>query len=164
MCVSIDFILLLCLKVLLEYGRFIVLVAGVQQSDSVIHIHIFILFQIFSHIGYYRLLIEFPVLYSRSLLVIHVTHIIVQPLWGYLSPTNRHNIFFSWAETCRSWKNFKFGFVMLWLVILGKYLNSLKLRFLISNVRLAPPWPRVTWSRDSWIQALCDQKRITGFL
>ena len=33
---------------------------------------------------------------------------------------------------------------MLWLVILGKYLNSLKLRFLISNVRLAPPWPRVT--------------------
>ena len=80
MCVSIDFILLLCLKVLLEYGRFIVLVAGVQQSDSVINIHIFILFQFFSHIGYYRLLIEFPVLYSRSLLVIHVTHIIVQPL------------------------------------------------------------------------------------
>ena len=30
--------------------------------------------------GYYRLLIEFPVLYSRSLLVIHLTHIIVEPL------------------------------------------------------------------------------------
>ena len=104
LCVSIDFILLLCLKILLEYGWFIVLVSGVQQSDSIIRIHIFIIFQIFSHIDYYRLLIEFPVLYSRSLLVIYFTHIIVEPLWGDLSPTNRRNIFFSWAETCRSWK------------------------------------------------------------
>ena len=44
------------------------LVSGVQQSDSVIHI--FIRFQLFIHIGYYRILSEFPVLYSRSLLVI----------------------------------------------------------------------------------------------
>ena len=47
----------------------VVLVSGIQQSDSVIHIHIPILFQILFP---FRLLqnIEFPVLYSRSLLVI----------------------------------------------------------------------------------------------
>ena len=47
-----------------------VLVSGVEQSDSVIHTHISILFQILFH---YRLLqsIEFPVLYSRSLLIIY---------------------------------------------------------------------------------------------
>ena len=38
----------------------VVLVAGVQQSDSVIHIHVFILFQIFTHIGYYRILSRVP--------------------------------------------------------------------------------------------------------
>ena len=47
-----------------------VLISGVQQSESVIHTHIFFLFQILFP---YRLLqnIEFPVLYSRSLLVIY---------------------------------------------------------------------------------------------
>ena len=34
----------------------VVLVSGVQLSDSVEHIHISILFQILSHIGYYRTL------------------------------------------------------------------------------------------------------------
>ena len=46
------------------------LASGVQQSDSVTHIHISVLFQILFP---FRLLqnIEFPVLYSRSLLVIY---------------------------------------------------------------------------------------------
>ena len=34
----------------------ILLVSGVQQGDSVMHIHISILFVTFSHIGYYRIL------------------------------------------------------------------------------------------------------------
>ena len=38
----------------------VVLVSGVQLSDSVIHIHIYILFQILSHIGYYRVLSRVP--------------------------------------------------------------------------------------------------------
>ena len=32
----------------------VVLVSGVKQSDSVTYIHIFILFQIFFHVSYYR--------------------------------------------------------------------------------------------------------------
>ena len=32
------------------------LVSGVQKSDSVVYIHIYILFQILSHIGFYRML------------------------------------------------------------------------------------------------------------
>ena len=32
------------------------LVSDVQQSDSVIHVHISILFQLLSHLGYYRIL------------------------------------------------------------------------------------------------------------
>ena len=32
------------------------LVSDVQRSDSVKHIHIFILFKFFAHIGYYRIL------------------------------------------------------------------------------------------------------------
>ena len=36
------------------------LVSSVQQSDSVIHKHVSILFQIFSHLGYYRILSRFP--------------------------------------------------------------------------------------------------------
>ena len=38
----------------------IVLVSGVQQGDSVIHIPISILFRFFSHIGYYRILGRVP--------------------------------------------------------------------------------------------------------
>ena len=38
----------------------VVLVSAVQQSDSVIHIHISILFQILFHIGYYRILSRGP--------------------------------------------------------------------------------------------------------
>ena len=38
----------------------VVLVSGVQQSDSIIHIHIFILFRLFSHIGYHRILSRVP--------------------------------------------------------------------------------------------------------
>ena len=48
------------------------LVSGVQQSDSVIHIHTSILFQVLSP---YKLLqeywVESPVLYSRFLLIIY---------------------------------------------------------------------------------------------
>ena len=48
----------------------VVLVSGLQSGDSVIHIHVSVLFQILSP---FRLLqnIEFPVLYNRSLLVIY---------------------------------------------------------------------------------------------
>ena len=53
----------------------VVLVSGVQQSDSVIYIHIFILFQIFSIMVYHRILnIVLPVLYSRTLLFTHYIH------------------------------------------------------------------------------------------
>ena len=54
----------------------VVLVSSVQQTHLVIHmyiIHIYIysfIFRFFSHIGYHRIF-EFPVLYSRSLLVIY---------------------------------------------------------------------------------------------
>ena len=51
----------------------IVLLSGVQQSDSAIHIHISVLFYILFS---YRLSqnIEFPGLYSRSLLVIYLVY------------------------------------------------------------------------------------------
>ena len=49
-----------------------VLVSGIQQSESVIRIRIFILL-IFFCIGYYRVLISFPVPYSR-LLLIYLVH------------------------------------------------------------------------------------------
>ena len=38
----------------------VVLASGVQQCDSVIHIHIFILFRFFSHVGYHRTLSRVP--------------------------------------------------------------------------------------------------------
>ena len=50
----------------------IVLVLGVQQSDSVIHIQVSILFQIFFPFRFItEYWAEFPVLYNRSLLVIY---------------------------------------------------------------------------------------------
>ena len=45
----------------------VVLVSGVQQSDSVIHVSI--LFQILSNLGYHRILSSVPVLYRRSLVI-----------------------------------------------------------------------------------------------
>ena len=43
------------------------LVSGVQQSDPVIYIYMHLFFfKFFSHVGYYRIRAEFPVLYSRS--------------------------------------------------------------------------------------------------
>ena len=49
------------------------LVSGVQQSDLVTHIHVSILFQIVFPCRLSQS-IEFPVLYSRSLLVIYFIH------------------------------------------------------------------------------------------
>ena len=43
------------------------LVSSVQQNDSVIHKHVSILFQIFSHLGYYRILNSFPCALQRVL-------------------------------------------------------------------------------------------------
>ena len=46
---------------ILEYSwLYVVLVSGVQQSDSVMHMHTSILFQILSRIGYYRILSKVP--------------------------------------------------------------------------------------------------------
>ena len=47
----------------------VVLISGVQQSDSVIHIHIFILFQILSHIDYHRILNIVPCAIQQDLVV-----------------------------------------------------------------------------------------------
>ena len=41
----------------------VVLVSGVQQSESVIHIYILIFFRFFPHLGHYRILSIVPVLY-----------------------------------------------------------------------------------------------------
>ena len=38
----------------------VVLVSGVQQSDSAVHIHIYIPYRFFSHIGYHRILSRVP--------------------------------------------------------------------------------------------------------
>ena len=56
------------IKVQLIYN--IVLVSGVQQSDSVIHVF----FRLFSIIGYYKTLNTVPVLYSKSLLFIYLMY------------------------------------------------------------------------------------------
>ena len=73
----------------------VVLVSGVQQSDSVIHTHVSILFQILSP---FRLLQnteqEFPVLYSRSLLVFYLKYsqfyFLCERLWLlWVCPTGR---------------------------------------------------------------------------
>ena len=60
----------------------VALVSCVQQSHSVIHIHIFILFQILFS---YRLSqnTEFPVLYSRPVLLIHL---IYSSVYVYVNP------------------------------------------------------------------------------
>ena len=44
-----------------------VLVSGIQKIDSAMHMHIFMLFRFFSHIGYYRILSQFPVQYKYVL-------------------------------------------------------------------------------------------------
>ena len=49
----------------------VVLVSGVQQSDSVIYTHISILSQILFHVAYTKYGVQFPVFYGRSLLVIY---------------------------------------------------------------------------------------------
>ena len=58
--------LIMCFKIFIGIQLIynIVLVSGVQQSDSDIYISPYIHF--FSHVGHYRVLIDFPVLYSRS--------------------------------------------------------------------------------------------------
>ena len=38
----------------------VVLVSRVQQSDSVTHLHVYILFQILFHLSYYRILNRAP--------------------------------------------------------------------------------------------------------
>ena len=46
----------------------VVLVSGVQQSGSAIHIYFF--FRFFSHIGYYRLLSRVPCVIQQALVVV----------------------------------------------------------------------------------------------
>ena len=65
----------------------VVLVSGVQQSDSVIHIHISILFRFFSHIGYNKfqvyntvLLTIVTILYIRFSELIHLITESLHPL------------------------------------------------------------------------------------
>ena len=61
------------LEVQLIYNT--VFVSGVWQSESVIHTHTFILFlDYFPIIGHYRILSNFSVIYSRSLLVVCFIH------------------------------------------------------------------------------------------
>ena len=55
----------------------VVLLSSVQQNKSVIHIHISTLFTILFHIDDYRVLREFSVLHSRSLLVIYFIHAVL---------------------------------------------------------------------------------------
>ena len=43
------------------------LVSSVQQSDSIIHKHVSVLFQLFSHLGYYRILSSAPCALQRVL-------------------------------------------------------------------------------------------------
>ena len=45
------------------------LIPGVEQSDSIIHMHVFIFFMFFFHIGYYRILSRVLCVIQRSLLV-----------------------------------------------------------------------------------------------
>ena len=61
------------------------------HSFSYIYIYVFILFQIFPHIDYYRILIGFPVLYSRSLWVIYFIYISVHRL-GFLGGSAVKNL------------------------------------------------------------------------
>lgn len=93
-------------------------------------------------------------------LVGYFTYITTEPLGGCSSPSHRHSILLSWTEECyRSW-NLTFGFVMPWLMILGKSLKSLKLRFLMCNMRMATSWPGVICNKGDWNQALCEQEGI----
>ena len=55
----------------------VVLVSGVQQSESVIHVHISTLFRFFSHIGHYRVV-------SRSLLTSVIQLVLISYLF-YIS-------------------------------------------------------------------------------
>ena len=54
------FLLLFLIFVGVQLIYNIVLVSGVQQSDSVIHVHISIFVRFFSHVGYYRILSKVP--------------------------------------------------------------------------------------------------------
>ena len=49
----------------------VALVSGVQQSDSVIHVHISIFFKLFSNLGYCQILNIFVQLHNKFLLVIY---------------------------------------------------------------------------------------------
>ena len=84
------------------------LVSGIQQSESIIHIHILhFSYKFFFHTGHYKYWLEFPVLYSRSLLVINCIYysvymsIAISPFIPPLSPT-------LWPKVC---------FLHLWLYL-----------------------------------------------
>ena len=71
--------LFLFLKVLLKYSWFtmVVIISAVQQSDSVIHVQIFILFQILFPFRLSKYLVQFFVPYSRSPLASHSIYLSV---------------------------------------------------------------------------------------
>ena len=52
----------------------IALISSVQKSMSVMHIHISALYLEYSHISHYSVFVEFPVLWSRFLLVTYFTY------------------------------------------------------------------------------------------
>ena len=64
----------------------IVLVSGVQQSDSVTHTYTFILFQTLFQ---YRLLGDIPVLYSSSLFIYFIDSNVYMLIPNYLSPSTK---------------------------------------------------------------------------
>ena len=65
------------------------LVTSVWQSDSVIPTQVPIFFKFDSHLGYYRILAEFPVLYSRSLLLNLQVILMLCLLFYYIEDTGK---------------------------------------------------------------------------
>ena len=60
---------------LLDYSwLMMLLLSGVQQSESFIHMYILFFFRFFSHIGYYRVLSRLPCAVHRSLSVDYFVH------------------------------------------------------------------------------------------
>ena len=62
---------------------FTVLVSGVQQSDSVIHVHISIFFKFFSHLGYYRIFEQSSLCYIVVPSVQFTHSVVSNSLWPH---------------------------------------------------------------------------------
>ena len=129
----------------------IVLVSGILQSDSVIHIHICILLE---NLTSYKLSqnIEFPALYSRSLLVIYLTYssmyMFIPSSW-FIPPWHVFSYFLFGNH------DFAFDICSVCLYFLKKFIRIIFFKELHFQMR-------TRWQRNRWMWSTSLSKDTSG--